>query len=120
MAGRFPLYTDADVRGRYVSALRLAGWDILRAIDLYPERTLDHLHFKRAALEKRVLVANDSDMLVLAELAVARGERFCGLVWWHRSLEYKLSGGQFVERFEELAAEDVPFAYPIRILSSRG
>lgn len=28
MAGRFPLYTDADVRGPLIRALRSVGWDI--------------------------------------------------------------------------------------------
>ena len=33
MAGRFPLYADADVRGPLIKALRNAGWDVVRAID---------------------------------------------------------------------------------------
>ena len=41
MAGRFPLYTDADLYGPLVEGLRRAGWDLLRAIEVYPERTLD-------------------------------------------------------------------------------
>ena len=36
MAGRFPLYTDADVHGPLILALRPRGWDLIRAIDLYP------------------------------------------------------------------------------------
>ena len=49
MAGRFPLYTDADVRGPLIKALTNAGWDIVRAIDEMVEGTKDPPHFERAA-----------------------------------------------------------------------
>ena len=45
MAGRFPLYTDAEVKGTLVDALVAAGWDMRRAIDLFPEKTQDPVHF---------------------------------------------------------------------------
>jgi hypothetical protein len=61
---RFPLYTDADVHGPYVEALRRSGWDIVRAVDEFPEGTSDPIHFERAAREGRVLVSNDIDQLV--------------------------------------------------------
>ena len=59
MAGRFPLYTDADVRGSFIKALKNAGWDVLRAIDALPEGAQDLPHFERAAELGRVLVTND-------------------------------------------------------------
>jgi len=59
VAGRFPIYTDADVRGPLIKALRKLGWDIVRAIDLYPEKTVDPVHFERAVEMGRVLVSND-------------------------------------------------------------
>jgi len=52
VAGRFPLYTDADIHGPVVAALRRAGWDVLRAVDAFPEGTQDLLHFERAALRE--------------------------------------------------------------------
>ena len=66
MAGRFPLYTDADVHGPLILALRPRGWDLIRAIDLYPPGTADAVHFDRAARENRVLISNDQDMEVIA------------------------------------------------------
>jgi len=114
VAGRFPLYTDADVDGRVVKALRYAGWDVLRAIDAYPEKTRDHIHFARAAQEQRALVSNDLDMKMLAETWFLEGRSYPGLVWWPRSHYNVMVPGDFVAAFEELAAEDDPFAnYPI-------
>jgi len=59
VAGRFPLYTDADVRGPLIKALTNAGWDIVRAIDELPEGAKDLPHFERAVAMGRVLVSND-------------------------------------------------------------
>lgn len=63
MPGRFRLYTDTDVQGTVVKALRAAGWDVLRGIDAHPERTAHEVHFGRAVAEGRVLVSNDRDNL---------------------------------------------------------
>ena len=52
MAGRFPLYTDADIHGPVVDALIDAAWDVLRAIDALPEGTLDGPHLA-AALQRK-------------------------------------------------------------------
>jgi hypothetical protein len=53
VAGRFPLYTDADVHGPLILALRRQGWDLIRAIDLYPPGTPDAVRFERAARDNR-------------------------------------------------------------------
>jgi len=114
VAGRFRLYSDTDVDGRVVKALRRAGWDLERGIDAHPERTSDPVHFVHAAATGRVLVSNDSDMKQLAESWAAEGKPFPGLVWWHRRTYRRLSPGDFVAAFDELAARDDPFAgYPI-------
>ena len=118
MAGRFPLYTDADILGTVVRALRDAGWDVVRAIDAFPERTLDSIHFEHAVRLGRVMVANDTDMKVLAETWAAQDRPFPGLVWWARAHYKRISPGEFVRNFERLAAQDDPFAnYPIVVIS---
>jgi hypothetical protein len=114
VAGRFRLYTDTDVDGPVVKALQTTGWDVLRGIDAYRERTADEVHFGRAAKEGRVLVSNDRDMKTIAVAWFAEGRSFPGLVWWPRSHYAVMSPGDFVEAFEELARQDDAFgAYPI-------
>ena len=76
MAGRFPLYTDTDIDGPVVRALRATAWGILRGIDAYPEKTSDRIHFVRAAQEGRVLVSNDIDMKAIAEAWLPEGRSF--------------------------------------------
>jgi hypothetical protein len=114
VAGRFPLYTDADVNGPVVQALVDHGWDVLRAIDAFPEGTADEVHFGYAARESRVMVANDIDVKLLAERWHAKQRPFRGLIWWVREHYRQMGPGDFVEAFEELARQDDAFAaYPI-------
>ena len=114
MAGRFPLYTDADVRGPLVKALKQAGWDVVRAIDELPEGALDPPHFERAAALGRVFVANDEGQEVRANKWYKQGRAFPGLVTWRQKDYSKMTYGEIVEVFEELAAQENPFLpYPI-------
>ena len=59
MAGRFPLLTDNHVRQQLVEALTSRGWDVVRAIDVFPERTSDEALFAHAAATGRVFVSTD-------------------------------------------------------------
>ncbi len=114
MAGRFPIYTDADVKGSVVAALIRRGWDVLRAIDRFPERTPDLIHFQAAAAENRVLVSSDRDMRLIGERWLREDRRFRGLVWWQPKLYDRMSPGDFLRAFEELADLDEPFSpHPI-------
>jgi hypothetical protein len=115
VAGRFPLYADADIHGPVVEGLRRRGWDVVRAVDLHPEGADDHVHFERAALEGRVLVSNDLDQLMIAESWLLAGRCFSGLVTWHKVDERRMTVGFRLDVFEALAEEDEPFpsSYPI-------
>lgn len=114
MAGRFTLYTDADIHGPVVEALSDHGWDVVRAIDSFPEGTDDDVHFACAAQAGRVMVGNDLDVKLLAEHWCAEGRSFVGLVWWPREHYRRMKPGDFLDAFEGLAALDDPFGrYPI-------
>lgn len=114
MAGRFPLYTDADIHGPVVDALIGSGWDVLRAIDAFPEGTADAVHFDRAAREGRVFVTNDRRVERIARAWLMEGRPFSGLICWPRTHYARMSAGDLLEAFEKLAAHDDLFAnYPI-------
>ena len=119
MAGRFPIYVDADVHGPLVDGLIHAGWDVVRAIDAFRERTGDPVHFEHAVRTGRVLVSNDRHMRELGERWYAEGRRFPGLVWWHRRHYARMGVGEILEAFERIARRDDPFsAYPILAIGS--
>jgi hypothetical protein len=120
VAGRFPLYTDADIHGPVVEALQRAGWDVLRAIDAFPEGTEDSIHFERAAREARVFVANDRRLETIAHAWLRERRAFRGMVCWPRSHYGRLSAGDFLEAFEDLARQDDTFqGYPIIHLKAK-
>jgi hypothetical protein len=114
VAGRFPLYTDADVQGQCIKALKQAGWDVLRAIDAFPEKTKDLPHFERAVALGRVLVSNDDDQRQVARQWYKNKKPFPGVIWWPQPQYQLMRPSDVVSRFEEYAAQDDPFArYPI-------
>lgn len=120
MAGRFPLYTDADIQGPLIEALRARGWDVVRAVERFPEGTEDPVHFEEAARLGRVLVSNDEDQLVLGAAWLAEGRPFAGLITWPQEHYGRMAPGEIVEQFEELAARSTPFGgYPIVFLKPR-
>ena len=61
-----------------------------------------------------MLVSNDVDMKALGERWFEDGRRFPGLIWWPRSHYRRMTPGDFLHAFEDLAAMEDPFSpYPI-------
>ena len=100
MAGRFPLYTDANVRGPLVEALRKLGWDVVRAVDIFPEKTSDPVHFEYAARVGRVFVTNDQPAIDIAYRWLREGRRFRGMVTWPQLHYQRMRVGDLVDEFE--------------------
>jgi len=50
---RFPIFADNQVRQQLVDGLLLRGWGVQRAIDVFPEKTLDTVLFHYAAEQGR-------------------------------------------------------------------
>ena len=88
MAGRFPLYTDADIQGPVAKALQQAGWNVVRAIDALPEGSSDPAHFEHAVALGRVLVTNDEGLRQRARAWYTEGRTFPGVVWLKFYLQY--------------------------------
>jgi hypothetical protein len=121
VAGRFPLYTDADVRGPVIKALKKAGWDIVRAIDELPEGASDLPHFERAVALGRVLVTNDEDHEVTADHWYRLRRPFPGVVAWRQRTYSRMTATEIVQAFEEIAAQEDPFSpYPIVRIKPKG
>jgi len=116
VAGRFPLYADADVHGPLIVALHERGWDLVRAIGFYPQGTADAVHFERAAKEKRVLISNDQDMEAIANRWLADGRPFRGLILWPQEHYKRISYGELVAKIEALSE---PFPHPVIHLKRR-
>ena len=116
---RFPIFADNHLRQQLVDGLLLRGWDVQRAIDVFPEKTPDSVLFRYAAEQGRVFATNDEPLRVIADEWLTDGKPFTGLVIWRLRLHDCLREGWFIEKFERLAEEDdpFPFFYPIRYLT---
>lgn len=114
MAGRFPLFTDAHIQQAIVEGLTRRGWDVERAIDLFPERTKDNVLLDYAVVSGRVFVTNDSGIIRTVSDWLAEGRPFTGMVFWEELLYYEISAGNFIQAFDAFAKEDDPFSVPIR------
>lgn len=92
---------------------------MVRAIDLYPERTSDEVLFARAATDDRVFATNDRPAEAIAIRWLREGRRFRGMIVWPVGAYGYRSTGDLVDDFEALAREGDPFAYAVRHLKGR-
>lgn len=113
MAGRFPLLSDEHVSGPLLQGLVRRGWDIQRGVDVFGQRTDDDRLFAYAAKEGRVFVGNDEPAEAIAIQWLKDGRPFRGLICWKQEHHRQMSVGDLIVAFEELAAKDDPFSYPI-------
>lgn len=92
MAGRFPLLTDGNIDGRLVEGLLRQGWDAVRAIDVFGERTQDLPLLVYATEHGRALVSTDTDHLSIGEQWLREGRSF-RLVYWNQGRHHRLPVG---------------------------
>ena len=118
MPGRFPLFTDENIDGPIIRGLRQRGWDVQHATVELGEGTIDEPLFQLAASLDRVFVSTDMDMLKLAKGWLEAGRPF-RMIWWQQSATQHVQLSVVLDAFEELAAQEQPFAYPIAYLKLR-
>jgi hypothetical protein len=102
VAGRFPLLADENIDERLVEGLLRAGWDVVRAVDLFGERTHDLILFGYAADHGRALVSTDTDHLSIGERWLREGRSF-RLVYWSQARYQRLPMGRYLAGFDRLA-----------------
>ena len=95
MVGRFSHYTDAGVYGPLIDGLIHRGWDVVRAVRIRPEGEDDIIHFRLAAEQNRVLVADDHHQLQFALAWIDKGEPFLATSSGSRSITITCVSGSF-------------------------
>jgi hypothetical protein len=116
----FPVLADNHLQQAVVEGLRAKGWDVFRAIDVFPEGTEDEVLFSHAVEQGRVFVTNDEDLLAIGHRWLENGQLFPGLVYWHEQDYAAMTAGDILHAFARLAAKQDPFAYPIQFVTPPG
>lgn len=106
MPGRFPIFTDENVDGSLIRALIARGWDVMRAVDVFGERTDDAVLFDYAAEHGRVFVTGDRPVEAIAIRWLREGRSYRGMI---RCPTGAMSVGERVAGFDKLAEEEDPF-----------
>jgi hypothetical protein len=119
MAGPFPLLTDEHISKALVNALRERGWDVVRAVDVFGQKTDDEALFEYAAREGRVFVTTDGPAEAIGIRWLREWRSFPGLIIWAQDHQRAMSVGDFLQEFDALATADAPLAYPIHHIKPR-
>lgn len=106
MPGRFALFTDENVDGPLIKALSARGWDVVRAVDVFGERTDDDVLFSYAAEHRRVFVTGDRPAEAVAIRWLREGRGFRGMI---RCQTGVMGVGDLLTAFERLAEIQDPF-----------
>jgi len=115
VAGRFPLLTDENVSAPVIEGLAARGWDVLRAIELFGQKSIDDTIFAYAAEHGRVLASSDTDCLAIAHGWLQAG-RFFRLIYWHQGRHQHTPVALFLDAFEALTASADAFAACVEYL----
>ena len=94
------LYMDENVHGAITRGLRLRGVDVLTVQDEGLESTPDPQVLDRAAELRRVLVSQDTDLLIEAVQRQRAEERFIGVIY---AAQDPLAVGRYIEDLEVIA-----------------
>jgi uncharacterized protein DUF5615 len=93
VAGTFPLLTDEHISKALIKALQDRGWDAVRAVDVFGQRTDDQVLFEYAAEKGRVLVTTDAGLEAIAIRWLREWRAFPGLVIWTQQHQRVMSEG---------------------------
>jgi predicted nuclease of predicted toxin-antitoxin system len=118
VAACFAVLADNHVRQSIVEALRRAGWDVVRSVDLLGERNEDEELLAWAAANDRVFATCDKRIHRIADRWLTEGRRFRMVCWWLERYR-DMTDGDMVEAFEAIAAKPDAFAYPIEYIKPR-
>ena len=120
MSRRFPLLTDEHISNALVEGLRARGWDVVRAVDVFGQKTDDEVLFEYAAREGRVIVTTDNDFETIAESWLREWRRFPGVILWPQRHRQRMSAGDSLRELDALAEREELASYPVcRIKSKR-
>jgi hypothetical protein len=115
VAGRFALLTDDCVAGPIVDGLKRSGWDLVRVVDVFGQKSVDETVMAWATENGRAVVSTDRDCLAIGRRWLGDGRAF-RLVYWEQFRYQRVAAGPFLAAFEALAANESAFSACVEYL----
>jgi len=113
--GRFPLFTHENVDGPIIRGLRQRGWDVQHATEEFGEKTKDTPLLEHATELGRVMASTDKHLLHIGERWIEEGRAF-RMIWWEQKRSQRILLPIVLDAFDDLAANERAFLYPIEHL----
>jgi hypothetical protein len=115
----FPLFTDNQVRGPLIKALRQQGRDVARAVDLFGQRNDDAELFAYAAKEGRVFLTCDEGIQAIAHDWLRQGRTDFRMIYCAMEHQQEMTIGGLLEAIEDILRKPDAFAFPIEYVKPR-
>lgn len=115
MAGRFKLLTDEHWSNAHVKAVREAGWEVVRVVDVLGEKTDDPDVLAYCAAHGCVWITSDERAKGHVSRLLSVGGTLPGVIIVPQ--RHRLTPGRLVRFLERLALEQAPFAGVLRFLT---
>jgi hypothetical protein len=115
VAGRFSLLTDEHWSKPHIEAVREAGWEVLRVVDVLGQETDDPDILAYCAAQSCAWLTSDERAMSHVTACLGSGKTLPGVIVVPQ--RHRLSPGGLVRFLERLAAEEEPFAGVIRFLA---
>lgn len=87
-------------------------------MDAFPGTTLDDVLFEEAARQNRVFVTNDKRIHRIG-VQWMKSSRPFRMIFWAKTHHDRMTVGEFLDAFEELAKKENPFSYPIQYIKPK-
>jgi predicted nuclease of predicted toxin-antitoxin system len=119
VAEAVPFLTDNQIRGPLITALRQAGYDVVRAVDLFGQENDDAELFEHAAGEGRVFLTCDEGIHAIAHGWLSKGRIDFRMIYCTMANQQDMTVGDLVKAVEEILRKADAFAYPIEYVKRR-
>ena len=115
MAGRFKVLTDEHWSRAHIKAIREAGWDVTRVVDVLGQETDDPEVLAYCAAHGCVWITSDERAKGHVTQWLRSGSALPGVIIVPQ--RHRVSPGRLVRFLECLVSEDAPFAGIIRFVA---
>jgi hypothetical protein len=113
------LFTDNQVRGALIKALRQRGRDVERAVDVFGQENDDAELFAHAAKEGRVFLTCDEGIQAIAHEWLRQGRGDFRMIYCSMPRQQEMAIGELVEAIEEILGKPDAFAFSIEYVKPR-